>query len=139
MDLLINLLQFILIKSFLKYNVIKTFLKKILRMHEEPLYDTCNSECLYSSLVSCFKSMSLDYTQGFTGFLQKVVIFTVSLKLPIQESPWQSLQQILHGGHSSAFPIGIYLLKINNRKSGTMCEICSKLTTPLASFWCLYC
>ena len=31
----------------------------------------------------------------------------------------------------------IYLLKVNNRNSGTRCEICSKLT--ITSFWCLYC
>ena len=37
-------------------------------------------------------------------------------------------------------PVGIYLLKINNRNTRTRCEICSKLTiTPLVSFWCLYC
>ena len=44
----------------------------------------------------------------------------------------------------STNPAGIYLLKVNNRNTGTRCEICSKLTikTPerrLASFWCLYC
>ena len=31
----------------------------------------------------------------------------------------------------------IYLLKVNNRNSGTRCEICSKLT--ITSFWFLYC
>ena len=28
----------------------------------------------------------------------------------------------------STFPVGIYLLKINNRNTRTRCEICSKLT-----------
>ena len=28
----------------------------------------------------------------------------------------------------SAFPVGIYLLKVSNRNTGTRCEICSKLT-----------
>ena len=38
---------------------------------------------------------------------------------------------------------GNYMLKVNNRNTRTMCEICSKLTikTPerRASFWYLYC
>ena len=29
---------------------------------------------------------------------------------------------------NQAFPPGIYLLKVNNRKTITMCKICSKLT-----------
>ena len=28
----------------------------------------------------------------------------------------------------SLFPVGIYLLKVNNRNTRTRCEICSKLT-----------
>ena len=43
----------------------------------------------------------------------------------------------------SYFPVGIYLLKVNNNNTRTRCEICSKLTIKtaerrLASFWCLY-
>ena len=34
-------------------------------------------------------------------------------------------------------PVGIYLLKVNNRNIRTSCETCPKLT--MASFWCLYC
>ena len=30
--------------------------------------------------------------------------------------------------HKGNYPAGIYLFKINNRNSRTMCEICSKLT-----------
>ena len=30
--------------------------------------------------------------------------------------------------NSSAAPVGIYLLKVNNRNTRTRCEICSKLT-----------
>ena len=42
------------------------------------------------------------------------------------------------------FQAGICQLKVNNRNTRTMCEICSKLTIKapeqrLASFWCLYC
>ena len=37
---------------------------------------------------------------------------------------------------SSSLTAGIYLLKVNTR---TRCEICSKLVTLMASFWCLYC
>ena len=36
-------------------------------------------------------------------------------------------------------PVGIYLLKVNNRNTRTNCEICSKLTINMASFWYLYC
>ena len=41
-------------------------------------------------------------------------------------------------------PVGIYLLKVNNRNTRTRCEICSKLTIKIpeqrqASFWYLYC
>ena len=41
-------------------------------------------------------------------------------------------------------PVGICILKGNNKKTRTRCEICSKLTkkTPerrQASLWCLYC
>ena len=44
---------------------------------------------------------------------------------------------------NSSIPVGIHLLKVNNRNTKTRCEICSKLTikTPerrQASFWCLY-
>ena len=40
----------------------------------------------------------------------------------------------------SIHPVGIYLLKVNNRNTKTRCEICSKLTIkPMAWFWCLYC
>ena len=41
------------------------------------------------------------------------------------------------------YPVGIYLLKVNNRKTRTRCEICSELTikTPeqRRGRWCLYC
>ena len=44
-------------------------------------------------------------------------------------------------------PAGIYLLKVNNRKTGTRYEICSKLTIKISEqrhwrrsgFWYLYC
>ena len=34
-------------------------------------------------------------------------------------------------------PVGIYLLKVNNRNTRTRCEICSKLTvkTPERRYW----
>ena len=37
----------------------------------------------------------------------------------------------------SAFPVGIYMFKVNNRNSITRCEICSKLTikTPERRHW----
>ena len=37
-------------------------------------------------------------------------------------------------------PAGIYLFKVNNGNTRTMCEICTKLTikSPMTSFWCLY-
>ena len=36
-----------------------------------------------------------------------------------------------------SFPVGIYLFKVNNENTGTMCEICSKLTikTPEQCHW----
>ena len=36
-------------------------------------------------------------------------------------------------------PVGIYLLKVNDRNTRTRCEICSKLTikTPLRQLYCL--
>ena len=33
----------------------------------------------------------------------------------------------------------IYLFKVNNRNTRTMCEISAKLTVKTPSFWCLYC
>ena len=38
------------------------------------------------------------------------------------------------------FPVGIYLLNVNNRNTRTTCEICSKLTikTPEQCYWCCY-
>ena len=38
----------------------------------------------------------------------------------------------------SIHPVGIYLLKVNNRNTKTRCEICSKLTTktPERCHWC---
>ena len=45
-------------------------------------------------------------------------------------------------GISSIVPTGIYLLKVNNGNTRTMCEICSKLTmkTPefIVSFFCCF-
>ena len=37
----------------------------------------------------------------------------------------------------AAIPVGIYLLKVNNRNTRTMCETCSKLTikTPERCYW----
>ena len=35
------------------------------------------------------------------------------------------------------YPVGIYLLKVNNKNTRIKCEICLKLT--IKSFWCLYC
>ena len=32
----------------------------------------------------------------------------------------------------AAIPVGIYLLKVNNRSTRPMCEICSKLTIKTA-------
>ena len=32
------------------------------------------------------------------------------------------------GDSNNLFPVGIYLLKVNNRNTRTRCEICSKLT-----------
>ena len=39
--------------------------------------------------------------------------------------------------HVDAYPVGIYLLKVNNRNTRTRCEICSKLTikTPERRPW----
>ena len=41
-------------------------------------------------------------------------------------------------------PIGIYLLKVNNRDTRTRCEMFKvnnkdTRTTPMPLFWCLYC
>ena len=41
-------------------------------------------------------------------------------------------------------PVGIYVVKVNNRNTRTRCEMCSKLTVKtqeqcLESFWCVYC
>ena len=36
------------------------------------------------------------------------------------------------------YPVGIYLLKVNNRNTRTRCEICSKLTIKTPER-CLYC
>ena len=40
----------------------------------------------------------------------------------------------------TVFPVGVYVLKVNNRSTKTRCEICSKLTintktTPMASYF----
>ena len=42
-----------------------------------------------------------------------------------------------HPVYNQNYPVGIYLLKINNRKARTRCEICTKLTikTPVRSHW----
>ena len=37
-------------------------------------------------------------------------------------SVWESVTWL-----SMGYPVGIYLLKFNNRNTGTKCEICSKL------------
>ena len=44
-------------------------------------------------------------------------------------------------GHKNHIPISIYLLKVNNRNTGTRCEIYSKLTikTPERRHWCEIC
>ena len=39
----------------------------------------------------------------------------------------------------SRFPAGNYMFKGNNRNTRTRCEICSKLTIKIASFWYLFC
>ena len=38
-----------------------------------------------------------------------------------------------------AYPVGMYLLKVNNRNTRTRCEICSKITTNTSErrHWCL--
>ena len=35
---------------------------------------------------------------------------------------------VTHCFEQSKYPVGIYLLKVNNRNTRTRCEICSKLT-----------
>ena len=35
----------------------------------------------------------------------------------------------------NTFPVGIYLLKVNNRNTRTSCEICSKLTIKIPYRW----
>ena len=44
--------------------------------------------------------------------------------------PFMTVTKCIFGGN----PVGIYQLKVNNRKTKTRCEICSKLTIK-----CLYC
>ena len=36
-------------------------------------------------------------------------------------------------------PVGIYLLKVNNRKTRTRCEICSKLMGKVKVLWAFAC
>ena len=42
-------------------------------------------------------------------------------------------------GAFRTFPAGIYLLKVNNRNSGTRCEICSKLIIKIPERRPIYC
>ena len=60
----------------------------------------------------------------------------------LYDRDWQgevfNVMKIYHLGPN---PVGIYLLKVNNRNTRTRCEICSKLTmkTPERRLaWCLY-
>ena len=51
---------------------------------------------------------------------------------------WAHVFNIIH-------PAGIYMFKVNNRNTRRRCKICFKVnnkdtrTSPLVSFWCLYC
>ena len=72
----------------------------------------------------------------------KLCLFT---KFPYQEIRWNyaTLRSVIYDKlHSvykglSWFPVGIYLLKVNNRNTRTRSEICSKLTikTPKRRQW----
>ena len=41
---------------------------------------------------------------------------------------------IIGRSDDDVYPVGIYLLKVNNRNSRTRCEVCSKLTMFIANF-----
>ena len=56
------------------------------------------------------------------------------------EVTWFYGESTNRGKSFEFFPVGNYMVKINNRNTTTRCEICSKLTmkTPERR-WCLYC
>ena len=53
----------------------------------------------------------------------------------------KNLQEYLTHINIQLYPAGIYLLNVNNSKTRTRYEICSKLTIkiPDTSFWYLFC
>ena len=46
-----------------------------------------------------------------------------------RERPQYMFKVLLRGG--AIMPVGIYLFKVNNGNTRTLCEICSKLTTKI--------
>ena len=55
---------------------------------------------------------------------------------------WDFFYVPVYGVKTEIYPAGIYLFKVTNGNTRTMCEIRSKLNnkdTRMTSFWCLYC
>ena len=73
-------------------------------------------------------------------FAVQTLVFSLEfvIQIKLEHDIIAITQRTLHN-HSPIrhFPVGIYLLKVNNRNTGTRCEICSKLTikTPERRQW----
>ena len=82
------------------------------------LYQNWDSTNVFIKIRFCLKLINLDYLTNTASFL---------LAFWHSENTWSS----------KLSPIGIHLLKINNRNTRTRCEICSKLTikTPERRHW----
>ena len=61
-------------------------------------------------------------------FASADVIYITSIVFSIQYKNEERLRSSFFH-----FPVGIYLLKVNNRNTRKTCEICSKLFTPCSS------
>ena len=90
---------------------------------------SCNKDKFSTFFFLNFKNFITGNIQSFRVLAEKSVKSEKRQKQPQQNNKNKKLKWLILGGASDKklfFPVGIYLLNVNNRNIKNTCEICSK-------------
>ena len=140
------------LKKFSYSNLICTrfiyFNNLLFTISKEVLYD----DLFESSLKTLSKLKDIKLTKITSWNVRLSIDYRLSKESRYSQKERNQKSKKEYKNHSDAFksnvrqkkfiqsPVGIYLLKVNNRNTRTRCEICSKLTTktPERHHCCIY-
>ena len=101
---------------------------------------TVVSQCHYNPYLQArIPTCQIDLGKGINKFPCHLFHFLYGMMLFERFCVYQKIFDLLRGYLQlrAIVPVGIYLLKVNDRNTRTRCEICSKLTikTPVRRQW----